>query len=328
MDERGGVDERRQAGPSRRLILEPTGAGRALASVTAVVVDYRNPQLLGRSLVRLFAADPAPSDVVVVDVDPLAPLVLPHSVGEAADGPRLQVTTTSDNPGYAAACNRGARGAATEWLLFLNSDVLLEADTLGAVLEEVADDPGVGIATCRLQLPDGRLDHACHRGIPTPFDSLAYKARLDRLFPRSRRLGHYRLSWLDPRGTHDVEACSGAFLLIRRAALEAVGGWDERYWFYAEDLDLCLRVRQAGWRVRYVGSASAVHLKSVSSNVRGARRQLTPEQRDTRRRVERAIVDSHQRFYRQHLEATTARPLRPLIEAMFSFQRLRAGGSD
>ena len=111
-----------------------------------------------------------------------------------------------------------------------------------------------------------------------------------------------------------MEACSGAFLLIRREALEAVGGWDERYWFYAEDLDLCLRVTQAGWRVRYVGTASAVHVKGSSSNLRRSPSDLTDEQRATRRRVREAIIDSHERFYREHLEAGTARPLRPLVE--------------
>ena len=306
---------------AQRLLLEPTEPGRARVSVTAVVVDYRSPQMLGESLVRLFAADPGLSDVVVINVDPVAPFVLPDGLEGVSDGPRLQVSATSDNPGYAAACNRGSVGLGTDWVLFMNSDVMVDPGTLGSVLAEVDGDPSIGIATCRLDLPDGRMDHACHRGIPTPLESLAYKARLDRLFPWSRRLGHYRLSWLDPLGVHDVEACSGAFLLIRHEALQAVGGWDEQYWFYAEDLDLCLRVTQAGWRVRYVGSSSAVHLKGVSSNLRVSKRDLTPDQRQTRRRVQRAIVDSHQRFYRQHLQAKTARPVRPLIDAMFAIQR-------
>ena len=307
-----------------RKLLEPTAPGRARVDVTVVVIDYRNPDVLARCLAHLFAADPMPSDVVVIDVDPAADLQLPASLTEAADGPRLQVTTTPDNPGYATVCNRGAAGVETEWILFLNSDVLIEPDTLGLVLAEVADDPTIGIATPRLDLPDGGIDHACHRGIPSPLDSLWYKTRLDRAFPRSTRLGHYRLSWLDTAGVHDVEACTGAFLLIRRAALEEVGGWDERYWFYAEDLDLCLRVTEAGWRVRYVGTASAVHLKGVSSHLRRRDSELDEEQRETRRRVQRAIVDSHQRFYREHLEADTARPLRPLVDAMFALQRRAA----
>jgi len=292
--------------------------------VTVVVVDYRNPALLGQCLSRLFAAERIPADVVVVDVDPLGELVLPAEVTNVPDGPRLHVATTSDNPGYAAACNRGAAGAASEWLLFMNSDVLVERDTLGVVLDAVASDQTVGIATPRLELPGGGIDHACHRGIPSPFDSLWYKVRLDRLFPRSRRFGRYRMTWLDTREVHDIESCTGAFLLIRREALEAVGGWDEGYWFYAEDLDLCLRVGRAGWRVRYVGTASALHLKSSSSHVRRRDAELDPQQLETRRRVRRAIVESHERFYRQHLEAGTARPVRPLVSAMFALQRRAA----
>ncbi len=307
-----------------RTLLEPTASGRARVDVTLVVVDYRNPELLARCLSNVFVADPLPADVVVVDVDPVEELVLPDSVTDVSDGPRLRVATTSDNPGYSAVCNRGAEGARTEWVLFLNSDVMVEPDTLGAVLEEVDADPAIGIATCRLDLPGGGIDHACHRGIPSPLDSLWYKTRLDRVFPRSRRFGHYRMTWLDRGTVHDIEACSGAFLLIRRAALEAVGGWDERYWFYAEDLDLCLRVAQAGWRVRYVGTNSAVHLKSSSSHVRRRDAELDGEQLETRRRVKRAIVDSHERFYREHLEADTARPLRPLVRAMFAIQRRAA----
>ena len=308
-----------------RTLLEPTAAGKARLEVTVVVVDYRNPGLLRRCLARIFAADPVPADVVVVDVDPLEEFVLPDSMAGRSDGPRLRLATTSDNPGYSAACNRGAEGASTGWVLFMNSDVMLEPDTLGAVLDEVGADPEVGIATCRLDLPGGGIDHACHRGIPSPFDSLWYKTRLDRAFPRSKRFGHYRLTWLDTGTVHDIEACSGAFLLIRREALEAVNGWDERYWFYAEDLDLCLRVSQGGLRVRYVGTAAATHEKSSSSHVRRPDGELDPEQLETRRRVKRAIVDSHERFYREHLEADTARPVRPLVQAMFALQRWSAG---
>ncbi len=304
-----------------RTLLEPTRPGRSQVDVTIVVVDYRNPELLGRCLAHLFASEATPSDVVVVNVDPVTELRLPASLTDNVDGPRLHVTTTTDNPGYAAACNRGAAGVETEWILFLNSDVLLERETLGRVLAEAAGDPAIGIVTPRLDRPDGSLDHACHRGIPTPLDSIWYKTGIDRLRPGSRRFGRYRMTWLDPREVHDVEACTGAFLLIRREALEAVDGWDERYWFYAEDLDLCLRVTQAGWRVRYVGTASAVHLKGVSSHLRRPDDELDEEQRQTRRRVQRAIVESHQRFYHEHLEADTARPLRPLVEAMFALQR-------
>jgi GT2 family glycosyltransferase len=286
---------------------------------SVVVVNYRRPDLLTDALVALQASSLRPSEVVIVEVEAAG---LPPIPTDPHDPPvPMRLLPLPDNPGYAAACNRGAELASGDWVLFMNADVIVSPGCLGAVLAEVSADPTIGIATCRLVRPDGALDHACHRGIPSVLDSLIYKARLDRLAPGSRRLGHYRLSWLDPLTIHDVEACTGAFLLIRREALAAVGGWDERYWFYAEDLDLCLRVTRAGWRVRFVGTATATHLKGSSSNLRRSPRELTDEQRAARQRVRVAAVESHERFYREHLAGGTARPLRPLVRAMFAGQR-------
>jgi len=294
----------------------PTGDA---ATLGVVVVDHHRPDLLADALRALDASDRRPEVVVAVATDTTEAPPLPADL--AGSPVEAQVVVIADNPGYAAACNRGAARIGTDWLLFLNADVIVEPGCLGRVLHAVSGDPGIGIVTCRLVKPDGSLDHACHRGIPSVLDALSYKLRLDRLVPRSRRLGHYRLTWLDPSGTHDVEACTGAFLCIRREAFEAVGGWDERYRFYAEDLDLCLRVTRAGWRVRYVGDASALHLKGASSHFRRRRRDLDEVERRTRARARSAAVASHQLFYREHLRAGTPRLVRPLVETLFAVQR-------
>jgi GT2 family glycosyltransferase len=291
--------------------------------LSVVIVDHRRPDLLADALRALHASSRRPDEIIVVNVESVEPLAVPDDLVRGDDPSTIHVLDLPDNPGYAAACNRGLAVAAGDRILFMNADVFVTSDCLGSVLAEIDADASVGVATCRLVLPDGRLDHACHRGIPSPFDSLFYKLRLHRLFPRSRRLSRYTMSWLDTAGTHDVEACSGAFLMARRDTLDAVGGWDERYWFYAEDLDLCLRVAQAGMRVRYVGSASATHVKGASSHIRRSRRDLKPQEQATRRHVQEAIVDSHELFYREHLEAVTSPLARPLVRAMFALQRLR-----
>lgn len=311
-----------EATAARERMKAPGRADPSRPRLSVVIVNHHRPDLLAEALRALYASTRHPDEVIVVEVDAEVAPDLPADDHDPALRPRVIIC--ADNPGYAAACNRGAAQASGDWLLFMNADVMVSAGCLADVLAEAEADAAIGIATPRLVRPDGRLDHACHRGIPSVVDSLAYKARLDRLFPRSRRFGHYRLAWLNEHGTHDVEACSGAFLLVKRTVLAAVEGWDERYWFYAEDLDLCLRARQAGWRVRYVGSTSAVHVKGSSSNLRRAAQDLTPEQRATRRRVREAVVASHQRFYRQHLESSTARPLRPLVALMFWLDRARA----
>jgi hypothetical protein len=299
--------------------LPPVVRAASTATLGVVIVDHHRPDLLSDAVRALRASERRPDDIVVVATETSAPPELPAE----QERPPIptQVVLIADNPGYSAACTRGAARTDADWILFLNADVVVDPACLGAVLDEVAADPEVGIVTCQLVKPDGTIDHACHRGIPSVLDALAYKARLDRLRPASRRLGHYRLTWLDPAATHDIEACTGAFLCIRRAALAGVGGWDERYRFYAEDLDLCLRVTRAGWRVRYVGSARAVHLKGASSHFRRRRQDLSAVERRTRTLARAAAVDSHQLFYREHLRAGTPRLLRPMVEVLFALQR-------
>ena len=291
--------------------------------VSVVVVSYRSPELATSCVAAIAASSRPPAEIVVVDVDPLPGLALAEEAVASLSGIPTRVVPLAGNPGYAAASNHGAATATSTWLLFMNADVTVAGDCLERVFGAASADDDIAIATASLRLPDGRLDHACHRGIPMPLDSLAYKLRLHRLFPRSRRLGRYTMAWLDPRETHDIEACSGAFLLIRRTAFDAVEGWDERYWFYAEDLDLCLRVARTGARTRYVGEARATHLKGASSHLREDPRELTADQRATRERVERAVVEAHDLFYREHLEARTPRLLRPLVAAQFSLERRR-----
>jgi GT2 family glycosyltransferase len=288
--------------------------------LSAVIVGYRQPDLACEALRALAEGSRVPDEFVVVDVDPLQPF----DPGACEVDVPVRVLATDDNPGYAAACNRGAAETSGSWVLFLNADVAVSADAVAGVLAEAARHPDVGIATCRLVKSDRSTDLACHRGIPTVIDSLAYKLRLDRLAPRSRTLGHYHLTWLDLSESHDVEACCGAFSLVRREALEAVGGWEEGYRFYGEDLDLCARVRQAGWRVRYVGGYTALHHKGAASNLSRDPRDLSAEQRRTRDWVRASVLDAHERFYHEHMEDTTPRLLRPLVGAMFRAQRWRS----
>lgn len=284
------------------------------ARLSAIVVGYRQPGLVHRAVDALESGSRRPDQIIVVDVDPVDPIA-------ARSG--FSVVTVDDNPGYAAACMRGAADADGDWLVFLNADVTVSPGALSRTLQAGLADETIAIVTCRLELPDGSLDHACHRGIPSVFDSLSYKVGLDRLGVARRRLGHYRMTWLDPSTSHEVEACTGAFLMIRRDAFEAVGGWDTTYRFYAEDLDLCLRVRQAGWRVWYAAEATATHAKGSASHLQQDPASLSSDDLATRRWVREAVLESHERFYEQHLEPTTSPLLRPLVRAQFAWQRRR-----
>ena len=292
--------------------------------LSAIIINHRSSMLADAAARSLLGGSLAPDEIVVID-------------NEGTDGglsaelrarPDVRLVARAENPGYSASCNLGAKSARGDILLFLNADVALEPDCLRRCAAILADDPGIGIVTARLVRPDGTLDHACHRGLPTTASSLAYLLRLHRLAPRSRRLGGYTMSWLDPLTEHDVEACSGAFMLMPRAVLDAAGGWDERYRFYGEDLDLCLRVRDAGWRVRYVADAVATHVKGAFSLRDVPDEALTPEQRRHKLAVRRDVLAAHRLFYAEHLEAGAAWPMRRAAELLFRVQERRLSQAE
>jgi GT2 family glycosyltransferase len=292
--------------------------------LNAIIVNHRSNRLVDACVRALLSGTKVPDEVIVVDNEGADGGLSPELVAD----PRVRLLIRSTNPGYAASCNAGAEMARGELLLFLNPDVTVAPDCLERCLRVLADEPDVAVVTPRPERPDGSLDHASHRGLPTPGASLAYKLGLHRAFPGSRRLGRYTMSWLDPTTDHDVEACSGAFLLVRRAALDAAGGWDERYRFYAEDLDLCLRIGTAGGRIRYLGSARATHLKGALSHHETPDRSLDDRELAVKRWVQREIVASHRLFFEEHLRGGVTLPTRLAIEAMFALQSLRSRAAD
>ncbi|CAN5789740.1 glycosyltransferase family 2 protein [soil metagenome] len=295
-----------------------------LPVLSAIVVNHRSHPLVNDCLRSLLAGSQVPDEIIVVDNEAASGGL----EADLASDPRVRLVLRSANPGYAASCNDGAAEARGDLLLFLNADVTLAPECLERCLSALASDPAIGIVTPRLDRPDGSLDHACHRGLPTPSASLAYKVGLHRLVPRSRRLARYTMSWLDPSTDHDIEACSGAFMLIRRDTLAAAGGWDERYRFYAEDLDLCLRVVSKGGRIRYLGTARATHLKGAFSHNETPDQSLDLAERAVKRWAQREIVASHRLFFREHLRAGAAPPMRLVIELLFTLQAMRLDAAD
>jgi GT2 family glycosyltransferase len=179
--------------------------------------------------------------------------------------PWVVLMASDDNRGFAWASNRGMERARGDYLLLLNPDTVVEGDALRSAVQELVARPEVGMLGCKLVRPDGVLDHACKRGFPTPVSSLYYFSGLSRLAPRSRRFAQYTAGHLDPDQEGFVDAVNGAFMLVRRAAVRAVGPMDEDYWLYMEDLDWCYRFWQKGWPVLYWPEVTVTHVKGGSS---------------------------------------------------------------
>jgi len=166
--------------------------------------------------------------------------------------PRVKLIENPENYGFTKGNNIGIKSSTGKYLLLLNSDTTVLPDTFKTMLDFMERNPKVGVATCRVEFPDGTLDPACHRGFPTPWNAFTYFSRLEKLFPKTKLFGGYHLGWKDLNKIHEIDTPTGAFYLIRRRVIEKVGILDERYFMYAEDIDLSYRVKNAGWKIMFV----------------------------------------------------------------------------
>lgn len=179
--------------------------------------------------------------------------------------PQVHFIASDHNEGFSKANNKGYLVATGRYILLLNSDTILEKDTLQIMVDYMKEHPSVGVSGCKVVLPDGSLDRACKRGYPTPMASLYYMLGLHKIFPTHAKFNQYQLGHLDPDQEHSVDSLVGAFMLLRREAIEEVGLLDEDFFMYGEDIDWCYRIREAGWEIKYYPKTSILHLKGASS---------------------------------------------------------------
>lgn len=168
------------------------------------------------------------------------------------------------NDGFGAACNFGAVNSDAEYLLFLNTDTEIKEDALFKTLEYVMKNDKTGALGIKTMLPNGKLDHACKRGFPTPFNSVCYFLKLDEKYPNEKRFGGYRLLYLDSDTTAEVDSVSGSFLMVRTDTFNMIGGFDTTFFMYGEDIDLCYRIKEKGYKNIYFADTDMIHYKGQS----------------------------------------------------------------
>jgi N-acetylglucosaminyl-diphospho-decaprenol L-rhamnosyltransferase len=174
------------------------------------------------------------------------------------DYPEVELVRSATNLGFAAATNLGAARGWAPHLLALNPDTEVTAGALDTVLETMRAHPEAGVVGARLLRDDGTLDHASKRTFPTPLSALGHFSGVGRRPGARGRLAAYRAPEVE---SGPVDAVNGAFMLMRRDAFERLGGFDEGYWMYMEDLDLSYRLARAGWLSWYEPAATVTHIK-------------------------------------------------------------------
>jgi GT2 family glycosyltransferase len=148
-------------------------------------------------------------------------------------------------------------------------------------------------------LASGEMDPDCHRGFPTPWASITYFSGLERLFPKSRIFGQYHQHYLNLNKVHEIDAGFGTFMMVRREVIDQVGGWDDQYFFYGEDLDYFYRIKKAGWKVMFYSKPLLTHHKGASSGLRKESRAVTRASRETRVKTAQESIRAMEIFYKK-----------------------------
>ena len=230
--------------------------------VSVIVVNYNVRDLLESCLHSVGTALAGlRGEILVVDN---------HSDDGSADMvrekfPSVDLIESDRNLGFAVANNRALARARGDFLLLLNPDTFVQEDTLQAMLAFFRDHPEAGMAGCKIITPAGTLEPACRRSFPSPWVAFTKLTGLSAVFKRSRLFARYNLTYLDEDATYEVDAISGSFMMLRRDVFLRVGGLDESYFMYGEDLDWCYRVQRAGWKIFYVHSTKIIHYGGEST---------------------------------------------------------------
>lgn len=261
-----------------------------MKDLAIIILSYNSREHLPRCLHSLHAA--------IQGLDVTVFLVDNASTDGSADYVQREFSwctliRSQRNAGFSYGNNLGLKAAGFpemplfRHVLLLNPDTELSSDALPTMLGYMQEHSDIGVLGPKLLLADGSLDKASKRGLPTPASAFYHFSGIALLFPRSRRFGSYNMTFVDDNETADVDSTVGACQLMRSEALAKVGLLDEHFFMYGEDLDLNLRIRQAGYRIVYFPRAVVKHLKGSST-------RKEPE------RMIRAFYTSMKIFYRKH----------------------------
>lgn len=218
-----------------------------------------------------------------------------NSISQAKKNfPEINYILNKENVGFSKGNNLGLRKIKNEFVLILNPDTEISSNVLSCMIQFMKNCPKVGAATCRVDLPNGKLDWGSHRSFPTPLASFLY------YFLQDDSL--YHLSYKDLITTHEIDAVSGSFLMTKKSVLDRVGLFDEDYFMYAEDIDLCYRIKKAGYKIMFIPDIKIIHYKGVASGIKSHSQEITTATKRSREKAFNAFYESMKIFYKKNLE--------------------------
>jgi len=230
--------------------------------ISVIIVSYNVRDFLQQCLHSVYeASHNLNTEIFVVDnrsVDGTADMIRKNYPG-------VHLIANSENLGFGKANNQALKTARGKYILFLNPDTIIREDTLDVMFRFMEENPETALAGCKILNTDGSLQLACRRSFPRPSVAIPKLLGLSALFPGNRYLAKYNLTYKDPDESYSVDAVSGSFMFCRRDIIQELNGFDEWFFMYGEDLDLCYRVQEKGYIVSYVPGTTIVHYKGESS---------------------------------------------------------------
>ncbi|PUA39884.1 glycosyl transferase family 2 [Paenibacillus elgii] len=230
--------------------------------LSIIILNYNTRELTLNCLKSIYLSETTYTyEVILIDNNSRDNSV--EAIREAF--PSVHLICNDVNVGYSKANNQGMRVAKGRYVLLLNSDTVIQSDTLHTMIQFMDQHENIGAAGCKVVLPDGALDKACRRGFPTPSASFYYAFGFSKLFPDNPKFNQYQLTHLDQNKDYPVDCLVGAFMMVRKEAIDQVGMLDEQFFMYGEDIDWCYRIKQGGWNIYYYPYTQIIHYKGASS---------------------------------------------------------------
>lgn len=266
-----------------------------MRKVSAIIVNYNTKDILLDCIKNLQNSEHTDLEIIVVD-------------NGSTDGSYEAVKENfpevkaikSENKGLAAGSNLGYSNATGDYILYLGSDAFPKENTISGMVEYFEANSSVGAATSKLVLRDGTLDMDSHRGFPTPWAAFTHFSKLNKIFPKSKIFNQYFLGWEDMSTTHEIDLLISHFMMIRRETLEKVGPWDETFFVYGEDVDMCYRIKQAGYKIMYLPQFETLHYKGASVGIRKQSQDISKSSKETRMKMSKERTKAMRLFYKKH----------------------------
>ncbi|HFC30053.1 MAG TPA: glycosyltransferase family 2 protein [Oceanospirillales bacterium] len=229
-------------------------------TITVIIVNYNTGALL-QQVVSQVLTDDSVSEIIIVDNNSQD-----ESMSLLPENKKIQIYYRTENHGFAASCNFAANKTKAEYLLFLNPDCIPTQDSIKQLVQELQQQAKAAIIGCLVKNPDGSEQRATRRRLPTLMRAIKTYSRIEKLAKVCTCFAGVNLNFAPmPTKTQQVQAISGAFIIMRANIFHKIGGFDEKYPLHFEDLDLFKRTQDAGYKLLFNPNISVVHHQGTSS---------------------------------------------------------------